>query len=781
MTIAGKINFLFIVSGLFLISMATGYVAQREYEVTLDDLIGKAQVRTHSRPELQFYLYREDKRGLEQILDNFLDSQAITGAVAYSSLSETLSSRNINGAAPGDAPSLAPIRAESAISDTNLVAFDEYHNFSGTGFWPTLIAGNPTMYLTMPIFSPVNPTAKNLALSDFAKALTEPKSNDSLVVIGYINLAIDRSVLLRQVSHTANRILLGGLALLILCTIPIYLITRRETAPIIKLTQIAHQILSGEIDTKTRIDTSGEYSDIAKVLSGIIENPALLEHEDGLEHKLLLLTAGERASQLSIREEELSKATEEISEAREQLHKLANYDHLTSLPNRQLFTEQLNLLLRLCARNAKPLALLILKLDDFHRINESLGRTAGDLLLQEAGKRLAGCLRGSDILAHNVDSNEELNISRLGGDEFAMVLSQLDSIDTAGLVAQRLTERLIEPMTIEGREIVVKPNIGIAVAPRNGMEAEDLLRGATTALHHAKSISEGNFLFYRDDMEDTGQDDLKMESELRKAIERGELTLHYQPQVDTSNGSIICAEALLRWEHPEFGQVSPAQFIPLAEKNGLIWELGEWVLVEACRQMGEFKEQGLELPRVAIKISPRQIQPAFATRLREVLQSSDISPSMLELGLSEAVLMDHDSIALKFLQELKEIGVYLSLENFGTGHAPIGYLSRHPLDEIKIDRSFVADCDKRKSAASLVKAIIAMANSLELRTVAEGVETEGEYRFLADNGVSVMRGYLFSKPITAAELQQLLVVPWHYMAQLQRMALMADLASSSGA
>jgi len=334
-------------------------------------------------------------------------------------------------------------------------------------------------------------------------------------------------------------------------------------------------------------------------------------------------------------------------------------------------------------------------------------------------------------------------------------------------------------MTIEGHELVVKPIIGIAVAPRNGMDAENLLRKATTAMHHARSISEGNFLFYKDDMEDTGQGDLKMESELRKAIERDELSLHYQPQVDTSNGSIICAEALLRWEHPEFGQVSPARFIPLAEKTELIQELGDWVLVEACRQMNVFKEQGLELPRIAVKISPRQIQPAFVTRLRDVLQSSNLSPSTLELGLSEAILMDHDSNVLNFLQELKEVGVYLSLENFGTGHAPIGYLSRHPLDEIKIDRSFVADCDKRKSAASLVKAIIAMANSLELRTVAEGVETEGEYRFLADNGVDTMRGYLFSKPVPAAELQQLLVVPWHYMAQLQRMALMAELASSS--
>jgi EAL domain-containing protein (putative c-di-GMP-specific phosphodiesterase class I) len=224
--------------------------------------------------------------------------------------------------------------------------------------------------------------------------------------------------------------------------------------------------------------------------------------------------------------------------------------------------------------------------------------------------------------------------------------------------------------------------------------------------------------------------------------------------------------------------VSPAKFIGMAEKIGLIWQIGDWALVEACRQMRLFGEQNLKLPRVAINISPQQFKPAFVSRVVEVLESSGLAPSMLELGLSEAILMDHDHDVLKFLQELKSIGVYLSLENFGTLHAPLNYLSRYPLDEIKIDRSFVADCDKRRDAARLVKAIIAMANSLGLRTVAEGVETEGEYRFLVSNGVSVMRGYLFSKPVTASELRKQLVVPWHFMSQLQRMALLDEIKSN---
>jgi diguanylate cyclase (GGDEF)-like protein len=433
----------------------------------------------------------------------------------------------------------------------------------------------------------------------------------------------------------------------------------------------------------------------------------------------------------------------------------------------------------LCARSAKPLAVLFINLNDFHRINESLGRNAGDTLLQEVGKRLVSCVRASDVLAHYVNSEDSVNVSRIGGDEFAVVLSQLDAVDAAGLVAQRIVDKLIEPLTIQGHELVVCPSIGIAVAPRNGMDAEDLLTSSCTAMHHAKMDNNRNFLFFSDEMQATGQDDLKMESELRKALERNELCLHYQPQVDTTNGSIICAEALLRWEHAEFGPVSPAKFIRLAEKMGLIWELGDWVLVQACRQMQEFKKLGLDLPRIAINISPQQFRPAFVTRLREVLQSANLSPSMLELGLSEVILMDNDSNVLSFLQELKDTGVYLSLENFGTNHAPISYLSRHPLDEIKIDRSFVLDCDKRKDAARLVKAIIAMARSLNLRTVAEGVENEGEFRFLAENGVGIMRGYLFSKPVPASELQQLLLVPWHFMTQIQRMALVAELNASS--
>jgi diguanylate cyclase (GGDEF)-like protein len=779
MTIARKIAIIFVALSLILSGVIAGYVAQREYQVALERLTTTALAQVKNRPDLQLYFYQLDAYRLGLILGELLQSPSVFAAIAYSNLGDLLARRDLDNTPSRSIPSLQATRANISVTDSGLVAFDSETKESGTGFWSSVIKTDSTIYLSMPVFSSVNPVAKDLELSNFAEALAKPGANNSLVVIGYIDIAIDRRVLLLELRPRVIRAFLFSMALLSGCATFCYLISRRGLDSFKALKKTANDILSGTDPQKLEFNEDSEFGKIAEVLNSVLDNSASQKYEAGLDHKLALLKADDRASQLSLREQELSAASEEMNATKEQLHRLANYDHLTSLPNRQLFMEQLELLLRLCARDAKPLAVLFLNLDNFSRINESLGRNAGDLLLKEVGKRLAGCLRSSDIVAHYVSTNEGVSISRFGGDEFAFVLSQLDSIDAAGMIAQRVTDILAEPMLIDGHELVVSSSIGIAIAPRNGMDVEGLLRCASTAMQHAKSTSASNFLYYKEYMEPTDQDDLKIESELRKAIDRNELSLHYQPQIDTNNGSIICAEALLRWENSEFGSVSPARFIPLAEKMGLIWELGDWVLVEACRQMKAFEEQGLQLPRIAINISPQQFKPALITRVREVLNSVNLSPSMLELGLSEEILMDNDGEVLKFLQELKETGVYLSLENFGTNHAPISYLGRQPLDEIKIDRSFVLDCDTRKDAARLVKAIIAMAKSLNLHTVAEGVETAGQYRFLAANGVNIMRGYLFSKPVPAAELQKLLLVPWHFMPQLQKMALLGELKSPS--
>lgn len=779
MTVSRKIAILFIFSGLFITCFATAYTAQREYQIALEAIVNNVLARVQDRADLHLYIHREEKPSLDHVLGDVLKLEAAASAGIYNNVGNALTSRNRKGSTAEEPPSLRAIRGAATVTDTSLTAYDPDRNVVGIGFWSSLFSRNSTIHLIAPIFSQISPLTENPDLSDFTAAINAKEATRSQVVIGHVHVAIERSVLLREIRPQILRVFSVSALLCALLTLMAYLLTKRTFTHLNQMTQYASRILSGDNSQNFELPRDDEFRDIARVLKNIADGASNHRSEVVLEHKLLQLKAEERASQLSQRETELNRATMEINVAKEQLHRLANYDSLTSLPNRNLFGEQLNVLLRVCARSAKSLAVLFVNLNNFHRINESLGRHTGDLMLQEVGKRLVSCLRSSDMLSHYVNADETLNVSRLGGDEFAIVLSQLDNVDAAALVADRVMSKLVEPMVLDGHELVVTPRIGISVAPRNGIGVEALLKAASTAMHHAKSKNGATYLYYSEEMEASGEDELKMESELRKAIEREELRLHFQPQVNTTDGSIVCAEALLRWEHPEYGFVSPAKFISLAEKMGMLWDLGDWALVEACRQMKALKEKGLQLPRIAINISPQQLKPAFVSRVIDVLESAGLSPSMLELGLSEAILMNNNNDTHKLLQDLKLTGLYLSLENFGTLHAPLSYLSRHPFDEIKIDRSFVADCDKRKDAARLVKAIIAMAKSLNLRTVAEGVETEGEFRFLLENGVSVMRGYLFSKPVPARELRQLLVVPWHFMAQLQRMALIADLKSTT--
>ena len=780
MAIAKKLIVFWIYTILLLALLATGFVAQVEYQSALNALVRTLENNVARSTALPYAFYQLNTTTLERSMDALHESSAVTAAHAYSSSADIIATRQYPGEIIAPTPEFSAMRSGTGDAESTLVEVTGDTQSSGEGLWSALFSSDPIVHLTVPVLSPVNPLIPNLKPDDFLQANSAPSTNSSLMVIGYVHFAINRSVILDSVSATVSWVFIAAFLALLLCAGLFYLMVAPSLIALRQLEQHASRILSGRQEANKPLSENSEFTDIAKVLNSVAEGAQEQTRDLGLQHKLLLLKADESASQLNQRDEELVKASQEISEARAKLHQIANYDHLTALPNRQLFSEQLNMLVRMSARDARPLAILFLNLNNFHRINESLGRSAGDSLLKEVAQKLVGTIRSSDTLAHYVDAKPELNISRLGGDEFALVLSHLENIDHAGLVAQRITATLLEPVTISGHELVISTSIGIAASPRNGTDVEDLLRCASTAMYQAKRKRVG-FLFYSDDMEVAGEDDLRMETELRKAIDRNELSLHYQPQVDTSNGSIICAEAFMRWEHPEYGYVSPARFIRLAEKMGLLWELGDWVLVEACRQIKAFRDEGIDLPRIAINIAPQQFRPAFVERVREVLTTAGLPASTLELGLAEAILMDNDSGVSRFLEDLKDIGVYLSLENFGTSHAPLNYLSRHPLDELKIDRSFIVNCDTDKNSASLVKAIIAMASSLNLHTVAEGVETEGEYRFLAKNGVGIMRGYLFSKPVPANELQKLLLVPWHYMSQIQRMALIEGLSSTHDA
>lgn len=769
MTIAGRINALVIAATLSLGMLATGFTAVLEYRNERALLRDGIAAVIPKNPDLQVYMYYRDTTGIARVLEQFLQLSAVAYAAAYAPAGELVSLRIKTGQFPPDPPPFRVLRSSAGPVDSAEITLDDSYARVSAGPLGLLSGAETYTHLTLPVFSVVNPLEPDLSPADFAAAMLRPDSVASLHVSGYVQVAISQRALLYGILPVVGPALVVTLLLVILSSYLSLVITRRVTAPLTRLALVADDIASGKQARAVKIEGSSEVKEIATILNGIISGLSSYKTRMDVDHQLLSMKVQERTSQLTRRNEELNKAVQEVTETKDRLRQMAYYDSLTSLPNRRLFTEQLDLLLRLANRNNEMLALLFLDLDNFKRINDSLGHSAGDLLLREVAQRLSGCVRDSDVVAHYVDSGPTIDVSRLGGDEFTVVLNQIDRPESAGMVAQRLIDALLQPMVIEGHELVVTPSIGIAVAPRDATDVEGLLKAADTAMYHAKASGKNTCLYYHSDMDAAGVDRLQLEADLRRALEREEFVLHYQPQVDTRNGSVVGAEALVRWQHPEKGMIPPFKFIPLVEEMGLIGQLGDWVLREACRQMKAFEAVGVNLPKVAVNVSALQFNPTFIRSVRAVLDETGLQASRLELELTEGVVMDDGKVTMQALSDLKDIGVSLSIDDFGTGYSSLSYLSRFPLDELKIDRSFVIEIDKSESDASLVVAIIAMARSMNLQLVAEGVETLEQYEFLTGNGAHIIQGYLFSKPVPADELQVLLS-PWHFMEAIQSMA-----------
>lgn len=766
MTTAGKINALFVSLALILGCVSTGFTAYREYQHELDRVTSASLARVQSKPRLQIAIYNKSTSELRSTLKGFLDTPATSFALARSGQGELLAKQTKDPKATIELPSFKSLRGSAFDAEPALMAATK-HKPVDTGLWASLRNPSSPIHYTVPVFSSINPTKDNLTELDIARAITEVNHNVSEVVIGYIHLGISRSALLNSIRPVVINMFLTNLSLIILLGIFLMLITHQLSVALTKLTQLTHEVMSGKCEEPTTVGGGSEFRKIADLLNSAIGKAKLQKSEALLSKEILNLKMDERASQLSQRDEELSTATREIDKTKGQLRQLAYYDSLTSLPNRRLFTEQLSLLLRLNERNKTNLALVFINLDNFKRINESLGHLAGDTVLRQVASRLALCLRGSDTVAVQNESKPNIDVSRLGGDEFTVVLNQFNSTNDISAVVQRLLDALVEPMDIEGSELVITPNIGIAIAPNDANQVQGLFTAASAAMHHARMSIDTNFSFYSPEMDTAGAQRIKLEADLRKAIELNQLVLHYQPQIDTISGSVTGAEALLRWQHPTLGLVPPHKFIALAEEIGIMSELGDWVLMEACSQMKIFRDRSLKLPKVAINISAMQFSSGFTQRVKEVLAQVKLPPAMLELGLTETIMSDRNESTVAALQELKDIGIYLSVDDFGNSHSPMTYLSHYPLDEVKIDRHFIANCDKDEGEGRLVAAIISMAASLDFKIVAEGVETEEQFRFLRSKGASVMQGYLFSKPVAADVLEPMLT-PWYFAEQVQR-------------
>jgi diguanylate cyclase (GGDEF)-like protein len=393
---------------------------------------------------------------------------------------------------------------------------------------------------------------------------------------------------------------------------------------------------------------------------------------------------------------------------------------------------------------------MFIDMDRFKVVNDSLGHSAGDRLLQDSAKRLAECLRESDTVA------------RLGGDEFVVMIENFTAPKDAApkdaiTVAQKILASLARPFFVGGQEFLMSASIGISTFPDDGKDAETLLKNADIAMYRAKDQGRNNYQFYSAEMNKHTFERLAMESSLRRAIERNEFLLHYQPKLDLRTGAIGGVEALIRWQHPDLGMVPPIQFIKLAEETGLIVEIGEWVLKTACEQNKQWRDQGIPPMRVAVNLSARQFaQKTLVSDVARTIAQSGLTPDCLELEITESLVMDNPESAAETLHKLKNMGISLSIDDFGTGFSSLAYLKRFPIDCIKIDRSFIKDIPTEADDMAITRGIIALGHSLRLKIIAEGVETKEQQDFLRSNGCDEMQGFLFSKPLPAEQVTALL-------------------------
>jgi diguanylate cyclase (GGDEF)-like protein/PAS domain S-box-containing protein len=430
----------------------------------------------------------------------------------------------------------------------------------------------------------------------------------------------------------------------------------------------------------------------------------------------------------------------------EMIRHLAYFDALTGLPNRMLFDDRLaQALAHSRRRGARGLAIMCLDLDRFKTINETLGHGAGDELLRTAASSLSAVLRGEDTIA------------RLGGDEFLFLLPEIDDVEDAARVARKILTVLDAPVSVHGHELHLTASVGIAMFPLDGDDAETLIRNADTALYRAKEQGGNRYQLYAPAMNAIAYKRLVLENSLRRAVEREEFRLHYQPLVSLHDGTVVGVEALIRWQHPELGLVSPAEFIPLAEETGLIVPLTHWVLRTACRQMMEWHEAGLALMTVAVNISAQRFRAAnLPVAVAEALTATRLDGRHLCLELTESVLMENVEETIATLLELKKLHVKISIDDFGTGYSSLSYLKRLPIDTLKIDQSFVRNTPADADDAAIAMLIISMAHHLDLSVVAEGVETEEQMRMLRSQQCDIMQGYLVSRPLPGEEMTEML-------------------------
>ena len=490
----------------------------------------------------------------------------------------------------------------------------------------------------------------------------------------------------------------------------------------------------GNIETAIQAMRAGAFDYIMKPFDTRHVEAAV---ERALNHSSLLREKRRYKVQL---EKLLTERTAEVS-------RLAYYDTLTGLPNRTLFIDRLEQAVAVAQRAGKLLGILFISLDQLKKVNDNLGHEPADQLMKQAAGRLRNCVTEGDTIA------------RFTGNEFAVMLTQIDGAKDVVEIIGSIRAALLAPFDLDGQELFATISVGASLFPCDSKEPQSLLKNAGNALYRARKSGGDDYRFYTEDMNSRASKQFALETSLRHAIDRKEFVLHYQPRLAVDSLKITGVEALVRWQHPQLGLVSPAEFIPLAEDNGLIVPIGEWVLRTACRQARQWQEKGLPALRVGVNVSARQFhQQHLAETVLKILEETSLAPEYLELELTESSIMSNAQATIDVLTRLKAMGVTISIDDFGTGFSSLSYLKRLPIDALKIDRAFIRDVSTDPDDAALVMAIVTLAHNLRLQVVAEGVETDEQLRFLHLLRCDEVQGYRFSKPLAASGLEQLLAL-----------------------
>jgi diguanylate cyclase (GGDEF)-like protein/PAS domain S-box-containing protein len=540
------------------------------------------------------------------------------------------------------------------------------------------------------------------------------------------------------------------------------------SAELCRLMGIRLQDFSGTLDAFLQAVAAEDRERVEQSLKRILTDRTPCD----IDHRILLPNGSDFIVNLqaeAIFDDQLNALTivgtaQDISERKRserEIHRLAYYDSLTGLPNRVLFKDRVTHAIAHARRYQYHLALLFLDLDRFKVINDTLGHNIGDQLLKHVAERLSESIRHSDSIGRSADSDQAHQLARLGGDEFTVLLTNLQDVQDASKVAKRILQALARPFMVGGHEIFVTVSVGIAIFPADGDSVDVLLKNSDTAMYHAKEQGRNNFQYYSNAMNAEANERLMLEGEVRHATEREEFVVYYQPQIDLRSGRIVGAEALVRWQHPQRGLLGPGEFLQAASDTGMIRAIDEWVLRTACRQSRTWQQRGLAVPSMSINVSNSLFHGTTLLKaVEDALADTGLPPDRLELELTESIAMRNVDTSITLLQRLKTMGVHLAIDDFGTGYSSLSCLQRLPVNRVKIDQSFVRELLSRVQPVPIVRAIIAMAHSLQLKVLAEGVEHDTQRTILMAEGCDQAQGYLYGRPMPAAEFEALLSVRW---------------------